>query len=68
MHMSVKLGIWHLVLRETYRLSLSENGVLRKMFGPNEIVVGHTTENRNAYRILVGKPEINRPLGRSSHR
>jgi hypothetical protein len=23
---------------------------------------------RNAYRILVGKPEVRRPLGRSRHR
>jgi hypothetical protein len=25
-------------------------------------------ENKNAYRILVGKPEGERPLGRSRHR
>jgi hypothetical protein len=25
-------------------------------------------EKRNAYRILVGKPEENRPLGRPRHR
>jgi hypothetical protein len=25
-------------------------------------------ENRNAYRILVGKPEVNRPLGRPRRR
>jgi hypothetical protein len=25
-------------------------------------------ENRSAYRILVGKPEGKRPLGRSSYR
>jgi hypothetical protein len=25
-------------------------------------------ENRNAYRILVGKPEAERPLGRSRRR
>jgi hypothetical protein len=25
-------------------------------------------EKRNAYRILVGKPEGKRPLGRTSHR
>jgi hypothetical protein len=25
-------------------------------------------EKRNAYRILVGKPEGKRPLGRSRHR
>jgi hypothetical protein len=26
------------------------------------------SEKRNAYRILVGKPEGNRPLGRPRHR
>jgi hypothetical protein len=66
--MGVKLGIWHLVLREACRLSLSENGVLRKIFGPNEIIGGHATENRNEYRILLGKSEINIPLGRSRRR
>jgi hypothetical protein len=33
--------------------------------------VGHVTqigEKRNAYRILVGKPEGKRPLGRPRHR
>jgi hypothetical protein len=25
-------------------------------------------EKRNAYRILVGKPEVKRPLGRPRHR
>jgi hypothetical protein len=33
--------------------------------------VGHvaqTGEKRNAYRILVGKPEGRRPLGRPKHR
>jgi hypothetical protein len=31
---------------------------------------GHVAqmEKRNAYTILVGKPEGNRPLGRSRHR
>jgi hypothetical protein len=33
--------------------------------------VGHVTrmgEKRNAYRLLVGKPEGKRPLGRPRHR
>jgi hypothetical protein len=29
--------------------------------------VAHTGEKRNSYRILVGKPEGNRPLGTSKH-
>jgi hypothetical protein len=57
--MGVKLVIWHLVLREAHRLSSSEKRVPRKMFGTNEIIRGHAKENRNAYKTLVGKPEIN---------
>jgi hypothetical protein len=30
--------------------------------------VARMGEKRNAYRILVGKPEENRPLGRARHR
>jgi hypothetical protein len=30
--------------------------------------VGRMGEKRNAYRLLVGKPERKRPLGRSRHR
>jgi hypothetical protein len=30
--------------------------------------VGPTGEKRNAYRILVGKPEGKRPLGRPRHK
>jgi hypothetical protein len=30
--------------------------------------VAQTGEKRNAYRILVGKPEGKRPLGRPRHR
>jgi hypothetical protein len=33
----------------------------------NEICITHR-EKRNAYRILVGKPEGKRPLGRPRHR
>jgi hypothetical protein len=30
--------------------------------------VAHMEENMNAYRVLVGKPEENRPLGRTLRR
>jgi hypothetical protein len=30
--------------------------------------VAHTGEKRNGYRVLAGKPEGKRPLGRSRHR
>jgi hypothetical protein len=36
-----------------------------------EMCAGHVArlgESRNAYRILVGKPEGKRPLGRPRHR
>ena len=91
---------WSLTLREERRLRVFENGVLRRMFGPNRdevtgewrklhneelkilysspnIVrviksrrmrcVGHVArmgEGRGVYRVLVGKPEGKRPLGR----
>jgi hypothetical protein len=30
--------------------------------------VARMGEKRNGYRVLVGKPEVKRPLGRSKHR
>jgi hypothetical protein len=91
---------WSLTLREEHRLSVSENRVLRRIFGlkkdevtgewrklhnkelrnlyssPSIIRIiksrrmrwaGHLArmgEKRNAYRLLVGKSEGKRPLGR----
>jgi hypothetical protein len=91
-------------LREERRLSLFENGVLRRIFvskrnevtkewrklhneelndlysSPNIVSVinsrrmrwtGHKAsmrERSGVYRVLVGKPEGNRPLGRPRHR
>jgi len=95
---------WSLALREERRLTIFENGVLRRIFGPkrdgvtgerrklhNEEIndlhpspnifrvitsrrmrwaghVARTGERRNEYRILVGKPEAKRPLGRPRRR
>jgi hypothetical protein len=95
---------WSLTLREERRLSVFENRVLRKIFGPKRDEVtgewrklhneelhdlysspskirimksrsirwaGHVArmvERRSAYRLLVGKPEGKRPLGRPRHR
>jgi hypothetical protein len=87
-----------LTLREEHRLSVSENRVFRRIFGPKRDEVtgswrkmhneelnglysspniirvsrrmrwaGHVArmgEVRNAYNILVGKPEARKPLGR----
>jgi hypothetical protein len=93
---------WSLTLREECRLRVSENRVLRRIFGPrrdevtgewrklyNEELnnlysspnivrviksrrmrwVGHVArmgEERGVYRVVVGKPEGRRPLGRFS--
>ena len=95
---------WSLTLREERRLRVSENRVLRGMFGPkmdegtrewrklrNEELsdlycspnivrviksrrlrwAGRTTrmgERRGVYRVLMGKPEGKRPLGRPRRR
>ena len=95
---------WSLTLREEHRLSVFENRVLRRVFGPkrdevtgewrklyNEEVnglyslpntvrvvtsrrmrwAGHVArmgEERGVHRVLVGKPEGKRPLGRPRRR
>jgi hypothetical protein len=94
---------WSLTLREEHRLRVSENRVLRRIFGPKReedgswrklhndelrslysspnIVrviksrrmrwAGHVArigEGRSIYRILVGRPESKRPLGRPRRR
>jgi len=91
---------WSLALREERKLRLSENMVLRRIFGPrrdkvrgewrrlhneelNDLYsspnivrvvkssrirgaahVVHMGEEKGVYRVLVGKPEGKRPLGR----
>jgi hypothetical protein len=50
---------WSLTLREEYRLKVSENRAGH---------VAHMGEERNVYRVLMGKPEGKRPLGRPAHR
>jgi hypothetical protein len=93
-----------LTLREEHRLSVLEDRVLRRIFGPERDEVkgewrklynkelhdlysspsiirimksmrirwaGHVArigEKRNAYRLLLGKPEGKRPLGRPRRR
>jgi hypothetical protein len=94
---------WSLTSGEEHRLRVSENRVLRKIFGPKReedgswrklhndeflglysspnIVrviklrrmkcAGHVArmgEGRGAYRVLVGRPEGKRPLGRTRRR
>jgi len=95
---------WSLILREDRRLSVSENRVLRRIFGPKRNVVtrkcrklrneelndlyssanivlviksrrmgwaGHVVrmgKKRGVYRVLVGKPDGKRLLGRRRSR
>jgi hypothetical protein len=95
-----RCGTWSLTLSEEYKLRVSENRVLRRIFGTKRDGVtggwrklyneelhnlytspriirfiksrrmrwaGHMArvgEKRNLYRLLVGKPERKRPLGR----
>jgi len=95
---------WSLTLREERKLSVFENMVLRRIFGPRRDVVtgewrilhkeelnylypshnivrviksrrmrwpghvAHMGEERGVYRVLVGKPEGKRPLGRPRRR
>jgi hypothetical protein len=49
---------WSLTLREEHKLRVFENRVLRRIFGPK----------RNVHRLLVGKSERNRPLGKPRRR
>jgi hypothetical protein len=96
--------IWSITVREEHKLRVSENRVLRRIFGPkrdrvtggwrklhNEELhnlysspskiriiksrrmrwagrVARMGEKRNVYRLLVGKPEGKRPLGRPRRR
>jgi hypothetical protein len=76
--MGVKLGL--LTLREEQRLRVFENRVLRRILGPKrDEVTGDWRIDQvkkdemgacstNAYRILVGRPEVIRPLGRLRRR
>jgi PAS domain-containing protein len=68
---------WSPTLREEHRLTVFENRVLRRIFGlERDEVRGGWRELLNeelhnllhAYRLLVGKPEGKRFLGRPRHR
>jgi hypothetical protein len=62
-------------VRLGHRLRAFQSRGLRKIFGfhrgrvPNDCVQRtHTEGRRGAYRVSMGKPEGNRPLGRLKHR
>jgi hypothetical protein len=60
---------WSLTLREEHRLRVFENRVLGRILKRKRDEVTEEwrklhNEKKNAYRLLVGKPERKRPLGR----
>ena len=56
---------WSLTLREEYRLRVSENRVLRRIFGGRrDGVTGEWRKLHNEeLKVLVGKPEGKRTIG-----
>jgi hypothetical protein len=60
--MSVKVGLWSLTLREEHRLTVFENRVLRKVFGPKRDEIRGSGEDyitrcfmiHSAHQILFG--------------
>jgi hypothetical protein len=63
--MAVQLGLQNEELHNLY----SSPSIVRMIKSRRMRWAGHVTrmEKRNAYRILVGKPEGKRPLGRPRH-
>jgi hypothetical protein len=64
-------GEWRKLHNEELRDLYSSPSIIRIIKSRRINWVGHVTrmgENRNAYRLLVEKPEGKRPLGRSRRR
>jgi hypothetical protein len=63
---------WFLTLREEDRWRVFENRVLKRIFVPKRDDISRACstngEKMNAYKILVGKPDGKRPLGRPRRR
>jgi hypothetical protein len=60
-------GEWRKLYNEELRGLYSSSSVIRIINSRRMSWAGHVArmgEKRNAYRLLVGKPEGNRPLGR----
>jgi hypothetical protein len=65
------IGGWRKLHNEELHYLYSSPSINRMMKSRKTIWAGHVVqmgEKRNAYRILVGKPEGKRPLGRPGHR
>jgi hypothetical protein len=61
------MGEWRKLRNEELRDLYSSPSIIRKIKSRRMIWAGHVArmgEKRNAYRVLVGKPEGKRPLGR----
>jgi hypothetical protein len=64
-------GEWRELHNEELRDLYSSLSIIRMMKSKRMRYMGHLTrigEKRNAYRLLVGKPEGKKPLGRPRHR
>jgi hypothetical protein len=60
-------GVWRKLHNEDLHNSYSAPGIIRMIESRRMRWAGHVArmgKTRNAYRILVGKPEGKRPLGR----
>jgi hypothetical protein len=65
------MGGWRELFNEELRNLYSSPSIIRIIKSRRMRWVGHVTrmgEERNVYRLLVGKPEGKRPLGRPRHR
>jgi hypothetical protein len=64
-------GEWRKLLNEELRDLYSSPSIIRIIKSRKMRWLGHVArmgEKRNAYRLLVGKPEVKRPLGRPRRR
>jgi hypothetical protein len=64
-------GVWRKLHNEELRNLDSSSSVIRIIKSRRMGLAGHvasTGENRNTFRILLGKPEGKRPLGRPRRR
>jgi hypothetical protein len=64
-------GEWRKLHNEKFNVQYSSHNIVRVIKSTTMRWAGHVArvgERRCVYRILVGKPVVNKPLGRSRHR